>query len=107
MKTELSVDEALVREGFASLYRGVEVVGGKLYLTSCRLVFEPHPINFQRSIENIELREVASIRPFRLLWIVPYGINVELADGTVHSLAVYYPGRWLRTIELARRGPSH
>ena len=47
MKTELNHNEKLVKKGGANLQKGVETVGGYLYLTNQRLIFEAHAINIQ------------------------------------------------------------
>ena len=40
MKTELNPNEALIKKGGANLQKGAESVGGYLYLTDQRLIFE-------------------------------------------------------------------
>ena len=45
MKTEMVATEILLRKGSANMWRGIEAVGGELYLTSHRLVFESHSLN--------------------------------------------------------------
>ena len=39
MKMGLQPDEKIIKQGAASLQKGFETVGGKLYLTNQRLVF--------------------------------------------------------------------
>ncbi len=41
----LENDEILFRK-LANLFRGIEAVGGTLKLSSTKLIFEPHVINF-------------------------------------------------------------
>jgi hypothetical protein len=45
MKTPLATGEAIVKEGAASYLKRYEGVGGKLYLTTERLIFESHAFN--------------------------------------------------------------
>lgn len=59
MNTELRYDENLIRDGAANLQRGIETVGGWLYLTTRRLVFEAHALNVQSGATVIPLRDVA------------------------------------------------
>jgi hypothetical protein len=42
MKTTLGDGEMIIKEGTANLQKNIETVGGKLYLTNQRLVFEAH-----------------------------------------------------------------
>lgn len=48
MRMPLLSGEQLIKEGFANLQRGWEALGGRLYLTNQRLIFESHPFNIQR-----------------------------------------------------------
>ena len=45
MKFELRQGEQIIKEGKANLQREWETVGGKLYLTNQRLIFEAHKLN--------------------------------------------------------------
>ena len=58
MKTELVSDETITKDGAASLQRGVETVGGKLYLTDQRLIFEPQRINIQRGATVVLFEDI-------------------------------------------------
>lgn len=73
MRTTLQNGEAIIKEGAANLQRNIESVGGKLYLTDRRLVFEPHKINIQGGIAEINLSSVECTRNCRtrFLGLVP------------------------------------
>lgn len=60
MKTELKQNEQIIKQGGANLQKGRETVGGKLYLTNQRFVFEAHKINFQRGSTEINLSDIQS-----------------------------------------------
>jgi hypothetical protein len=60
MNSELNQNEQLIKQGAANLQKGMETVGGKLYLTNQRLIFEPHKINIQRGTTEILLRGIKS-----------------------------------------------
>jgi hypothetical protein len=86
MKAILRPGESLVKEGRANLFRNVEAVGGMLYLTTQRLLFEFHRINVQSGPEACELDTVRNARPawtklLGLLPILPNGLAVSLHDG--------------------------
>ena len=63
MKTEIRIGEKVIKEGFANLQRNIETVGGKLFLTNQRLIFEAHKVNIQRGTTEIELQDVQSTCP--------------------------------------------
>ena len=82
MKTEMKPNEQVLKQGGANLQRGLETVGGKLYLTNQRLVFEAHKLNIQTGNTEINLSDIQSIEKCwtKLLGIIPLMPN---------SLAVY------------------
>lgn len=85
MKTELLDDEKTIREYPANLQRGVETVGGHLYLTTNRLVFEPHSLNYQTDTEIIRLNDIKSISKvwtkfLNIFPIFPNSVKIEAGD---------------------------
>ena len=62
MRTELKQDEHIIKQGLANLQKGIETVGGRLYLTNQRLVFEAHTINVQGGTTEIELSNVSTTK---------------------------------------------
>jgi hypothetical protein len=71
MKTELRKGEQVVKEGSANLQRNIETVGGKLYLTNQRIVFEAHKFNVQRGATEVELSNIQALRP---CWTRQWGL---------------------------------
>ena len=103
MKTSLQPMERLVKEGGANLQRGAEAVGGHLYLTNLRLIFESHAFNVQTGSTEISL---ASIQAMTLCWtkflgsipIFPNSLAVTTADGAAYSMVLNNRKEWLRAI---------
>jgi hypothetical protein len=62
LKTTLYPDEQILKTGAANLQRGIETVGGKLYLTNRRLIFEAHALNVQTGSTEIPLSDVCSLQ---------------------------------------------
>src|SRR6187455_2813762 len=62
VKTPLLSGETPVKDGGANLQRGVETVGGWLYLTNQRVVFESHAFNVQTGVTEIPLASISGIR---------------------------------------------
>lgn len=107
----LGQDEELVRSGSANMQRGAETAGGKLYLTTERLVFIPHSFNVQRGPSEIPLSLIKDVggtwtKLFGVLPLVPNSIAVTLHDGTAHSFVVTGRGSWIAAITEARAGSA-
>lgn len=77
MKTPLQPGEILIKYGPANLQRGAESVGGQLFLTSERLIFESHPVNFQPGTSILALADVWSIQKCwtKFLNVIPLAAN--------------------------------
>ena len=91
MKTELDTNEALIKKSAANLQKGIETVGGYLYLTNQRLIFEAHAINFQGGTTIIHLSNIVSIEKIwtKFLNLVPImpnslAVNAKLYTGSQH-----------------------
>ncbi|MDN5820621.1 MAG: GRAM domain-containing protein, partial [Brachybacterium sp.] len=69
----LAPGEALVRSGVANMQRGAETAGGKLYLTTERLVFTAHSLNLRSGPSEVPLTEVAEVDAVwtKLLGVLP------------------------------------
>ena len=85
MKSDLNPNESIVKEGPANLQKGIEAVGGRLFLTNQRVVFESHAMNIQAGVTEIPLGEVESIQPcwtkfLNLIPIAPNSLAVTTAD---------------------------
>jgi len=87
------------------MWRGLEAVGGWLYLTSQRLVFESHALNIQTGVTIIDLPRISAVRTRRALRLIPNGIELLLEDGTTQKFVVWHPTRWLSAITRARNLP--
>lgn len=96
MKNELLAGETITKSGVANLQRGVETVGGKLYLTNQRLVFESHAFNIQTGATIIPLSEVTETTPCwtKFLNLVPLAPN---------SLAIFTASEEQRFVLFGRK----
>ena len=104
MKITLNPNEKLLREGAASLQRGVETVGGKLFLTDQRLLFQSHAFNIQTGSTEIPLPQVRSTRPCwtRFLNVVPLFPNslaIETSSGTAYRFVLFGRKAWASAID--------
>ncbi len=107
MKTEMKQNEQLIKKGAANLQKNIETVGGKLYLTNQRLVFEAHYINIQGGSTEIELSDVQSsekcwTRFLGFIPIMPNSLAVYTKAGKEYRFVLFGRGAWATVIEAQR-----
>ncbi|MEU7900527.1 GRAM domain-containing protein [Nonomuraea sp. NPDC049152] len=95
-------DEAVLRKGAANLWRGIEAVGGRLWLTSKWLVFRSHSVNIQAGVWAWPLEEIASMTPVNTLAIVPNGMEVVLRSDERIRFVVNRRREWMNSIAKAK-----
>ena len=91
-------DEKVLRFGPANHFKGLEGVGGKLFLTNKRLRFRSHKINFRNHDESYLIETIASVEPSLSMGIVPNGLLVHLRDGRRERFVVSGRGDWVSSI---------
>ncbi|HVY48570.1 MAG TPA: hypothetical protein VHB21_21925 [Minicystis sp.] len=99
--------EAVLFQGPANHFKGMEGVGGRLYLTRERLRFKSHRLNVQVHEASYPLDAILSVEPTRTLGLIPNGLAVELTDGRRERFVVNGRGEWVKRIRGAmgeRRG---
>lgn len=108
MKTEMRQGERIIKEGAANLQKGVETVGGKLYLTNQRLVFEAHKVNVQGGVTEVALPDIQSLqkRWTKFLGIIPLFPNSLAAcvKGEEYRFVLSGRSSWASAIEAQRKG---
>ena len=90
-------------EGAANLFKGIEAVGGKLYITKKALIHRPHKINIQSRETIIDLKDITEVTKKNTLLLVPNGLLVTTADGEKYKLVVNKRKSWMDKINLLRR----
>ena len=102
MDIELKPGENLIRSTPANMQRGLEAVGGKLYLTDSRILFTSHKFNFQNGPTEIALAAVDSVQLSwtRIFGMVPVFPNsfVVRAAGAEYSFVTSTREQWLKAI---------
>ncbi len=109
MKTEIRNGEQIIKTGAANLQKNIETVGGKLYLTSQRLVFEAHKINLQGGVTEVELSNIQSSRPcwtrfLGLIPLFPNSLAVFTKQGKEYRFVLFGRHAWAAAIEAQRKG---
>ncbi|WP_422929113.1 GRAM domain-containing protein [Singulisphaera sp. PoT] len=69
--------ERLIKDGPANHFRGLESVGGWLYLTDHRLYFRSHRFNVQNHELTIPLSDIRDVKTSMTLGIVPNGLLIS------------------------------
>lgn len=106
MKTPLQPNEVIVKEGMANATRGMEGVGGKLYLTNQRLIFESHDFNFQTGPTFINLSDITEsgigrTMVFNLFRLTPNMFYV-VSNGQRFEFTVYGRKDWKTVLDDAK-----
>ena len=114
MHTDLGDGERVLRQSGANLQRGIETVGGHLFLTTRRLIFEAHRFNVKTGRTIVYLRDVDDVRKcwtklFGLIPILPNSLAVETARGKTYKFVLSDRDVWADRIldaidELDERG---
>lgn len=97
---KLANDEFIVRKGAATYLVPSEGVGGKLFLTSQRLFFEPHSFNFQRHERSIRLEQIIKIEA-KYSDFLSRKLSIYLTNKSVEELIVYKRKTWVSEIQKA------
>ncbi len=96
--------EHALLNGPANLQRGIETVGGWLFLTDQRLIFKSHEFNVQKGATEIALRDIASTTPcwtkvLNLIPLAPNSLAVSLKDGTDYRFVLNKRSEWKQKID--------
>lgn len=90
---------SLIRVGGANHFKGIEAVGGQLFLFDDRLEFKSHSFNIQNHTLMIMLPQIAEVSFYNTLGIIPNGLKVTKTDGTVEKFVVQKRRLWKELIE--------
>ena len=109
MKTVLKVEEQLVKKSPANHQRGIETVGGMLYLTTERLIFESHTLNFQTGETIISISEIARLRKnwtkfLGVIPIFPNNLSVTSGSGQEDKFVLFRRTSWINEINKLKEG---
>lgn len=103
MKSRLRARETVLRRGPANLQRHIETVGGRLFLTSQRLICESHAFNIQTGTRAVELADIVSLTPCwtRFLGVLPLlqnSLAISAKQGETYSFVLFGRVAWRRAI---------
>jgi len=103
MNIEMKQGERLIKEGAANLQRNIETVGGKLYLTNQRLLFEAHKANVQRETTEIGLSDIHSTKKcwtkfLGFIPVMPNSLSVYTSQGNEYQFVLFGRAEWAKEI---------
>jgi hypothetical protein len=107
MKTPLLSGETLVKDGAANLQRGIETVGGWLYLTNQRLIFESHAFNILTGSTIIPLASITGARKcwtkfLNLIPLFPNSVAIATKEGKEYRFVMFSRQAWIDAIDSQR-----
>lgn len=71
------------------MWRGMEAVGGRLQITSRRIIFRAHRFNLQIMPSEIPLDNIADVSPSNTMGFVPNGLRIVLKSGIEYKFVVW------------------
>lgn len=92
---ELAEDENIETEGPANLFRGIESVGGKLFLTNKKIIFKSHKLNIQTGQTDIDYSDILEVIPRKTGGIIDNGIRIKTRKGVEYDVVVNERDKWI------------
>lgn len=108
MNMHLRRDENVLCDSAANLQRGIESVGGRLYLTTHRLIFEAPAFNVQSGTTAVPLGDIEGTwkcwtRFLGLIPFIPNSLAVRAVNGKTYRFILFGRDEWIRDIRRAQR----
>lgn len=101
-RAQIAGNQSVVMDGPANHFRGVESVGGWLFLTTEKLIFKSHSVNIQNHEWTVPLDEISEVSGIKTYGFIPNGLLVTTADGHRERFVVNHPKAWVGKIGEAR-----
>lgn len=98
IQPELDTDEEIEIQGPANLFRGIEGVGGKIFLTNKKMIFKSHKINIQKGQTNIPYEEIKEVKKRKTAKLINNGIRINTINGNEYDFVVNEREVWLEKI---------
>ena len=106
-RPQILTNEQIVKDGPANHFKGLEGVGGWLFLTDRRLVFKSHSLNVQTHELSIPLNEISDAQPTLTAKFIPNGLKVITRDGHSESFVVEGRREWSNQIKTMLAKNNH
>ncbi len=96
---ELESDEEIEIYGPANMFRGIEGVGGKLFLTNKHMIFKSHKINIQTGQTAIDYNNIKEIETLKTLNLINNRLKIITVDDKSHVFVVNERDLWLKHLK--------
>lgn len=101
---KLEKGEQIIFQTPANHFKGVEAVGGKLYVTNKRLVFKSHKLNFQKHELSILLHQITQVERSKTAKLFNNGIIIHTFQNTTERFVVEKADEWYTHLTTAAVG---
>lgn len=98
IKPELALNEEIEIEGPANLFRGIEGVGGKIFLTNKKMIFKSHHINVQKGQTDIEYSTIKELVKRKTAKLIDNRIRIIMNNGKEYDFVVNERDLWFEKI---------
>jgi len=102
-KVDTDPDENIVFQTPANHFKGVEGVGGKLYLTNKRLIFKSHKLNIQNHQLLISLEDINNADRYKTLG-VNNGLSIITKQNMTEKFVVEQVDKWIEKLTDSKNG---
>ena len=72
----------------ANHFKGLEAVGGKLYVTNQRIIFKSHSLNIQNHQSTFNYAEIVSLERYKTLGLVNNGLQINFNQNQSEKFVV-------------------
>lgn len=98
ISADVTKGKTIIMEGGANHFKGVEAVGGWLYLTSDEIIFKSHAYNVQAHQTTIPLDQVVKVKTVATLGLIPNGLLITINNGSIEKFVVNNRNNWIEEI---------
>ncbi len=98
----LTENESIEVEGSANLFRGIEGVGGKLFLTNKKIIFKSHKLNIQKGQTTIFYKDITQITKRKTAKLLNNGIRITTNNKNEFDFVVNEREKWIEALNKKR-----
>jgi len=97
---ELTENETIIKEDGANLFHNFfNAIGGKLFLTEKRLIFNSHKFNLPNSTITIQLEDISEIIERKTIGIINNGLRIKTKNGLRYDFVVNDRNNWIEKLK--------
>lgn len=102
-RPELMPDEFVEVEGLANRFKGMFSLGGKLYFTNQRIIFNANKMNFKPKPTSIKYNDIDQVSERKTAFVFNTGLRVTTKNGDFIDFVVNDRELWIWEFENAIR----